>query len=432
MAGKRKILALNAIFLALASLATAFQCCGFLLSYLLIEKRRQQRIALQMVNQYNVAVARLKHVRRRAVCRRGRVWRIPGRTAQWWQNLYNRVLPESEWKKNLRMERDHFMALADELRPFIQPGISPRGLDVLSVEKQLAMTLYFLKDQGSLAMTANGFGVAFCTVSVVVRKVCYIITNVLGPKYIKLPTTNEQINELVTGMENKYGFSQGFGCVDGTHITVTQPTENPHDYFSYKQKYTLNAQAVCDWKGLFIDVEVKWPGSVHDARVFGNSSINGLLREEKIPMLYKEILPGYDKIPVTLLGDPAYPLLPYCMKEYPSPRTNEEVIFNNMLRSARNPIECAFGRLKARWRILNKRIDMGLIYVPSIVYACFVLHNICEIRGINVDDDAVAHQVAYDRLQPQRAPDRLYSFNTAEGTHVRNIITLLYKEHIPH
>ena len=71
---------------------------------------------------------------------------------------------------------------------------------------------------------------------------------------------------------------------------------------------------------------------------------------------------------------------------------------------------------------------MGLIYVPSIVYACFVLHNISEIRGIDVDDDAVE----YDRLQPQCAPDRLYSFNTAEGTHVRNIITLLYKEHIPH
>ena len=63
-------------------------------------------------------------------------------------------------------------------------------------------------------------------------------------------------------------------------------------------------------------------------------------------MLFKELLPGYDKVSVTLLGDPAYPLLPYCMKEYPHARTNEEVIFNNMLRSARNPIECAFGRLK--------------------------------------------------------------------------------------
>lgn len=94
---------------------------------------------------------------------------------------------------------------------------------------------------------------------------------------------------------------------------------------------------------------MKWPGSVHDGRVFTNSRVNRLLKEEKIPMLFREHLPGCDKVPVTLLGDPAYPLLPYCMKEYPHARTNEEVIFNNMLRSARNPIECAFGRLKARW-----------------------------------------------------------------------------------
>ena len=44
------------------------------------------------------------------------------------------------------------MSVADELRPFLQPGRSPKGLNVLSVEKQLAMTLYFLKDQGFLTM----------------------------------------------------------------------------------------------------------------------------------------------------------------------------------------------------------------------------------------------------------------------------------------
>ena len=71
--------------------------------------------------------------------------------------------------------------------------------------------------------------------------------------------------------------------------------------------------------------------------------------------------------------------------------------------------------------------------VPSIIYSCFVLHNICEaLNGSSVDDDAVARQLAYDRLQPPDAPDCLYSFNTAEGSHVRNITTLYYKEYIPH
>ena len=48
------------------------------------------------------------------------------------------------------MDRAVFMSVVDELRTFLQPGRSPRGLDVLFVEKQLAMTMYFLKDQGSL------------------------------------------------------------------------------------------------------------------------------------------------------------------------------------------------------------------------------------------------------------------------------------------
>ena len=97
---------------------------------------------------------------------------------------------------------------------------------------------------------------------------------------------------------------------------------------------------MCDWRGFFTNVEVKWPGSVHDGRVFANSKIKKLLQEKKLPMLYKKILPGYDKIPVTFLGDPAYPLLPCCMKEYPN--TNEEAIFNNMLRSVKESHRMCF------------------------------------------------------------------------------------------
>ena len=245
---------------------------------------------------------------------------------------------------------------------------------------------------------------------------CAFITRELGPRYIALPTTEEEMGQLLKKMEDKFGFPQAFGCIDGTHIPIKQPSDNAHDFFFYKMKCTINVQGVCDSSGMFIDVNARWPGSLHDARVFSLSRINRMLCKEQLPMINKRLLPGDDKVPVILLGDPAYPLLPYCMKEYSSPRSNEGVIFNNMLQSARNTTESAYGWLKTRWQVLNKRLDIGLKDVPNMVCACFVLHNICDINGMSVHEERVECQIARDReAQPAALSDRLYNFNSAEG-----------------
>ena len=95
-----------------------------------------------------------------------------------------------------------------------------------------------------------------------------------------------------------------------------------------------------------MDVECEWPGSVHDAKVFANSSICKRLRSSDLPIIFQTISNSEVKIPNYLTGDPAYPLLPYCMREYSTCKSNEEAVFNAMIRSARNPIEYVFGHIQ--------------------------------------------------------------------------------------
>ena len=332
------------------------------------------------------------------------------------------------------MPKEDFLNLCDLLRPFVSPSPTSPNYRKLSLEKKVALTLYYLQDTGSIWMTANTFGIHQCTVSKMIHEVCSAITSKLGPLYICLPQIISEMERKATQFELKFGMLQAFGCIDGTHIPIKTPAENSQDYFNYKQFHSLNVQAVCDYRGYFLDVECIWPGSCHDAKVFSNSEICKRLRSKELPETYRIVLPGHPKVPNYVIGDPAYPLTPNCLKEYESCTTNAQVIFNSMLRAARNPIECAFGRLKARWGILTRKIDLDLTKVPTLIIACFVLHNYCESNMVCLDDDLERAQLEKNREDADifsNIPDPIYSGTTVEGQEIRDLLTSYINHNLP-
>ena len=77
---------------------------------------------------------------------------------------------------------------------------------------------------------------------------------------------------------------------------------------------------------------------------------------------------------------------------------------------------------------------MKLEDVPTLVHACFVLHNFCELKGSAINRERVEHQMQLNIVDSccthHSRPDRSFAYNTATGTVFRYIITDYLKEYL--
>ena len=311
------------------------------------------------------------------------VW-VKERTTSFFETTVQRW-SEEEFKGNFRISRATFTYLCSLLAPHLQRRHFIR--QPLTVEQRVSIALWRLGTNIEYRTIGHLFGVGLATVFCAVRDFCEAVVEILLPHYINIPT-GVRLHEIVEDFESRWGFPQCVGAIDGTHIPIIAPHQNPLDYFNRKGHHSIVMQAMVDSDYTFMDIYVGWPGSVHDARILANSK---LFREAEAGTLLPDIkrsIHGTD-VPLLTLGDPAYPFLPWLMKPYTNNGrlTSKQFRFNYRLSRARMVVECAFRRLKGRWRSLLKRNDTRVEFLPTYIAACCVLHNICEIHGDSVNND---------------------------------------------
>ncbi|KAH1170850.1 hypothetical protein KIL84_006468 [Mauremys mutica] len=295
-------------------------------------------------------------------------------STDWWDRIVLQVWDESQWLRNFRMRKGTFLELCDLLSPVLKRKDTQMRA-ALTVQKRVAIALWKLATPDSYRSVANHFGVGKSTVGVAVMQVANAIVELLLSKVVTLG----KVQVIIDGFA-AMGFPNCGGAIDGTHIPILGPAHQAIQYINRKGYFSMVLQALVDHRGRFTNINVGWPGKVHDARVFRNSGLFRRLQEGTFFPDHK-ITVGDVEMPIVILGDPAYPLMPWLMKPYTGALNSDKELFNYRLSKCRMVVECAFGRLKGRWRSLLTRSDLSETNIPIVIAACCVLHNLCESKG---------------------------------------------------
>ena len=97
---------------------------------------------------------------------------------------------------------------------------------------------------------------------------------------MKIPKSPEEVEHFTSLFLETHGFPKCLGATDGTHNEVIEPRYHYPDYINRKGYTSINVQGAYDYKYCF----VKWPGSVHDAGIFLNFSLNKILKDGSVVM----------------------------------------------------------------------------------------------------------------------------------------------------
>ncbi|XP_011880849.1 PREDICTED: putative nuclease HARBI1, partial [Vollenhovia emeryi] len=286
----------------------------------------------------------------------------------------------------------------------------------ITAEKHILCYLWFVGHQtASYRDVADRFGITISSLHSVITRVTDFILSI-APNVIKYPTQLEKEETANFYLEQKQ-FPGVIGkykyIIEISSIRVDKPLEDPDSYINRKQYFSIQLQGIVNHNMKFIDVFIGYPGSVHDARVFRNSTIRNDLHEICGDNYY-------------FLGDSAYPCLKQLIVPYRDNGhlTRAQRMFNQRLSSCRVIIENAFGCLKQRFRQLYHFKLRDMVRMVRVIHACCVLHNIANVKELEyfeeqLDDEYPDVELQHRQIDIIDNAPREYKGDIT-GAHVRD------------
>ena len=285
---------------------------------------------------------------------------------------------EEKFMERYRLNLPTFQSLVNRIGPLVAKANTLMRSSICP-EKRIAIFLHWMAHGEEYHELASSYRVGTSTVHSIIHEILPIVCS-LASKEIVFPTEVSSLVETVRGFELLSGLPGCCGAIDGTFMHINKPVEFGDAYYCYKQYPALLIFACVTSRGLITYVKTGIPGAVGDASSYNTSKLKENIDSGHC-LAGMRVKVENTKIPLFLVGDAAFSFSTRLMKCYAVPaaqQTNEQKAFNYALIRTRRVVENAFGRLKARWRILVSNFIRDADFAGHVSLAACVLHNICE------------------------------------------------------
>lgn len=193
---------------------------------------------------------------------------------------------------------------------------------------------------------------------------------------MKIPSENEWLN-IAEDFAVIANFPHCLGAVDGKHIRIIKPTKSGSMFLNYKHFFSIVLMAVVDTNYNFIFVDIGAYGKDCDSNVFKETVFWKRLLNNTLNLPQPALIPETNfQLPYVFVADEAFALHKNVLRPFSGRELNETMsIFNYRLTRARRYVECAFGIMANKWRILHRPSNVSLELTVDIVKTCCLLQN---------------------------------------------------------
>lgn len=213
-----------------------------------------------------------------------------------------------------------------------------------------------------------------------------------------MPRTSDELEDVMK-LYRAAGFPGCAGSVDVVHIRHDMSPFNLKNVNTGKEGYpSLAFEVIADHTRRVRSCTRGFPGSFNDKSIMRFDSAVRAMRVDplfsSVEWEYLDVLGAkHTRKGAYLLSDNGYTRTPTLVMPVKFDPDLELKRWSEMCESLRKDVECTFGILKGRWRILKAGIRMhGVAIVEQIMKTCCVLHNMLihydglDMGWLNGDD----------------------------------------------